>query len=857
MTSNSLWPPGGTTLAFESIGAAAGKIPVRLGYRIVELFSEGLYASPNKAIEELVSNSFDAGAENVHVFLSPDRTKPDAIIAVVDDGTSMDAEGLRNHWRIGVSDKRQAGGIGPRGRRVIGKFGIGKLATFVLGARFTHICKTGGQYFATTMDYSRVEDKGGELAAEDAILELPLRELSEADATVAIPAFIRSGIESNGDFKLFGPESRPTWTIAIISALKDMARELQKGRLAWVLGNGMPLREDFRLFLDGQRLLRTKLKEAPRKTWILGKDIKGTDLPKPCPGDLVSDTQKDLPSPLKHGLVHPLLGRITGRVEIYDDNLTALSEADQSLTFRKNGFFVFVHGRLVNITDERFGLDPDKLRHGTFARFRMIVEIDSLDAELRSTREAVRDVSRTTYARNLLHASFNFARTWMEKDDRTRQPGETVKNKVANSPYSLARRPLVGLAQLAVSGKAKPLYSELPPGLTSEAGNTLVDNLKKAAEVATPFLDNVSTDDIGVERPLGVFNLSSRSLRLNTLHPFTAAHRDNQTILDLLALSTMVDVLTEAHLYNLGVATHEVEAILSIREELFRSFSKKLPRTSHVVAQALLDAQNDPNSLEEELIACFNSMGFDAVRIGGNGKPDGKAEARLAARDGAERRYSLTLESKSKANSGAKASANQVGVSRIARHRKDYDADHAVVLAPDFHASTADAAVLQEMEQDRKLTGKTISLIRTNDLARLVRLVPIKAVGLDRLRGLFSSCFSPDEVKEWIDKLEAEVPQKPPYKEILAIVWELQQTLPDLAVEFATVVTQLKLLHNLHLKKDELVDLCKAMSRMAPQVVVREQTVELTQPPDRILDAVSKTLSSYPVAEQKLTVFEL
>jgi hypothetical protein len=36
-----------------------------------ELLSEGLYTSPNKAIEELVANAFDAGGHRVHVLLPP------------------------------------------------------------------------------------------------------------------------------------------------------------------------------------------------------------------------------------------------------------------------------------------------------------------------------------------------------------------------------------------------------------------------------------------------------------------------------------------------------------------------------------------------------------------------------------------------------------------------------------------------------------------------------------------------------------------------------------------------------------------------------------------------------------------
>ena len=55
---------------FASVGTATDNIEVRLSYRIIELFSEGLYASPNKAVEELVANSFDAGAQRVQVLLS-------------------------------------------------------------------------------------------------------------------------------------------------------------------------------------------------------------------------------------------------------------------------------------------------------------------------------------------------------------------------------------------------------------------------------------------------------------------------------------------------------------------------------------------------------------------------------------------------------------------------------------------------------------------------------------------------------------------------------------------------------------------------------------------------------------------
>jgi HSP90 family molecular chaperone len=85
---------------FVTVGTRRGDIDVRLSYKIIDLFSENLYASPNKAIEELVANSFDAGARTVQVLLSPNLHDQNATIVVIDDGEGMDAAALMQHWLI-------------------------------------------------------------------------------------------------------------------------------------------------------------------------------------------------------------------------------------------------------------------------------------------------------------------------------------------------------------------------------------------------------------------------------------------------------------------------------------------------------------------------------------------------------------------------------------------------------------------------------------------------------------------------------------------------------------------------------------------------------------------------------------
>src|SRR5262245_1304176 len=90
----------------DSIGHPSGKIPVELSTRFLEHCSEQLYSSPQKAFEELISNSWDAGADYVDVRVSSDLTNPAATMAVLDNGASMDAAGLRALWHIAFSPKQ-------------------------------------------------------------------------------------------------------------------------------------------------------------------------------------------------------------------------------------------------------------------------------------------------------------------------------------------------------------------------------------------------------------------------------------------------------------------------------------------------------------------------------------------------------------------------------------------------------------------------------------------------------------------------------------------------------------------------------------------------------------------------------
>jgi hypothetical protein len=366
--------------------------------------------------------------------------------------------------------------------------------------------------------------------------------------------------------------------------------------------------------------------------------------------------------------------------------------------------------------------------------------------------------------------------------------------------------------------------------------------------------------DLSQREPFAILDIETGTLRINGLHPFVAAHRDEyERGRETLSLLAMAEVLTEAHLYELGVTSTTISEVMQRRDELLRNFARSMKRTAYMVAQALEDAVTDQNKLEEELVAAFDSMGFQAVCIGGKGKPDGTAEAPLSAvSDGQAQRYSVSLEAKSKEAPGKKVAARTVSVSTLALHREEYACDHTVVVGPDFPTGQGDdASLVKQIKANKAQTGKTITVVRTVDLARLVRLVPIKGIGLPRLRDFFKTCITAEDSKAWIDALQAEKPVKPPYQAILETIWAQQNEVPAETVEFSAIALALRRDKDIAISKVELAELCRAMSRMTPHVVVRDSRVELTQRPDRILMAAGAVLQQFPEEEQKRTIFRL
>ena len=846
---------------FAAIGDETDNIEVRLSYRIVELFSEGLYTSPNKAVEELVANSFDAGAQRVHVFLPSNLHDQDATIAVLDDGEGMDQEGLKRHWLIGVSNKRRLSAL-PKGRQQIGKFGIGKLATYVLSNRLTHISKCGESYYSTSMDYQTIEKRVDQEVEPKAPIKLVLRELTETQAQRAIDSWTGTAAFKASNTVLFGQGSPESWTLSIMSSLKPKVHEIKPGTLGWVLRTALPLRPDFEIWLNGQMLESSKEGKGLLQRWILGKDL--VELPRPSPKPITVSEDENVVESSEHrfGLHVPDLGRITGYAEAYKDLLTGKSDE----IGRSHGFFVYVYGRLLNVDDGHFAISPDELRHGTFGRFRLVVHMDGLDEGLRSNREGIGEGPLLDRTQDVLRAIFNAVRSIIETHDRDEAPGAKLARLLAASPASLSRRPIVELSRAVATGGRESRYLIVPECQTGEEMETFLADLEsRAADEAERFITGVKIDFEGSTRDgIARFDTQSGVLRLNAWHPFVATFHDeftNKRLGQPLELLAMAEVLTEAHLHVIGVESSKMKNFLSARDQLLRNLADESGRQSSLsLANALLEARNSPDRLEKAACDAFRSLGFDVTPLGKRGEPDGVAAAHLSADDqGKSRQYRVSLEAKSKETSGATVSAKGVGIATVAQHRDKRECEHAIVIGPAFPTTGGDSSALgEQIGADREKSraagaAKTITLIRIDDLARLVRLRPVKQIGLQKLRELFQECSLPEESAAWVETIRQTTVERPPYRRIVETIEALQKKYRKAFVNYSALRVELS--HTtppIEYETDEdLFELCRGMAQMAPGAMFASTTtVELDQSAENVVAAIEAAMQDYPPDER-------
>ena len=798
----------------EEVGKTIDTINVTISYRIIELFSAGLYSSPNKAFEELVCNSYDAFADSVSVYVPPDLTVDSAYIWVCDNGEGMGKQGLKDLWRIGSSGKRTPDR--DKKRLQIGRFGIGKLATYILANKLTYVSKQNGRFLAVTMDYEDISD--------DSDLELKERELTALQAEELLTRYVL-GSDKSLSFELFGQHAANSWTFSILTSLKVKAHEIKDGRLKWVLRTALPLSPGFKLYYNGIQVESSKIDRPLMKEWIIAKN------------DEIAEAHNGISCREAGGqqfLDFENLKGVHGNIELYEDSL---AEGKSTGLGRSHGIFLMVRGRLINIDDPLLGLEA--LTHGVFNRTRIIIHADELDSNLTSTREAVKESQPLHQLKDYIKKKFNneIRKYYFEKENKRNQE-KSISHRLSKTSLTASKRPLLVFADKYFQGKIdNPLLINKP---NFEKRENLLQELRAELNEDESFIKYIDWQLLPASDRIARLDLESRKLTMNLLHPFVANYIDEYKSKLPLQFVAITEVLTEAHLYELGLDELIVNSIIQRRDNTLRELSLSDREGSPAVAQMLKDAVADPTGLEDAVYRALLALGFEATPIGGKGKPDGVATAVLgfSAQDVNES-YSLTYEAKSTGKK--KIQARTAGLAVVNKHKKDYNAQYALVVAIDFEGASDEQSNISATCSQQKITA-----IRASDLIRLLLLSAPKQIGLKRLRGLLDTCYTPMQVRNWIDNIQQGTVEIEPIKDLLDTIYELQKTDTE-PPEIASVRIALnsKLPNGKTLSKDKIKATIESLRTFIPGFIsIEGEKIGIQGTPDKILSVVKSQISN-------------
>lgn len=235
---------GDTMLAIERQSKYLEANPDEIGVVANRAFARSIrelgYKGTPDALNELVDNSYEAGATFCHIifgFPGKSRFKPNAI-AVADDGHGMVPEMIRRALVWGGTD-REGGLRDEQTGRIIGfgKYGFGAPSSCTsIGTKFTFYSKvTDGPWMSSYVDLAEIEDQG-----------------RDYQVPPAAPATLPDWVLYQFDANLY---PSPSGTVVVIEKI-DRLTKVTTPKLAEVLAQKIgvtyhAVRLAFEIYIDG------------------------------------------------------------------------------------------------------------------------------------------------------------------------------------------------------------------------------------------------------------------------------------------------------------------------------------------------------------------------------------------------------------------------------------------------------------------------------------------------------------------------------------------------------------------------------------------------------------------------------
>jgi len=692
-------------------GQEIGKIPVSISSDIIRLFSEGLYRSPHKAIEELVSNAYDADAKQVHILLpeqSEDKENHLAPLWVIDDGHGMNASGFHQLWRVADSNKNKIV-PSPNRRAPIGQFGIGKLAAYVLAWKLMHLSRVGDKFLLTVMNFHDVTKRQHEVVDD---VKISLREIDES---IARNHLAEIELRDPHAWELMFDEKKPspTWTAAALSDFKDLYNKLSSGTLRWVLSTGLPLHSDFMISINGNRVTSSKENLAEIKKIDFCQNLSG-------------------------------IGEVRGTARIHEKQLTT-GKSDQ--VGRSHGFFVRVRNRVINLEDELFGIQQPN--HAAWSRFALEVNAEGLRDHLLSSREGVRDSEHIHEFRDYLLKKFNECRAAFDEWNRKENDQLDIASLLSDHPSFHVIEPLLRSVRDTVKVGSESFYIGIPQEVEKENQSQWLTTYESEA-TEKPF-GKTEFVKHGPNAPALRYDPATRNLLVNSDHPFVDKLTNGDKYRNPAKLFASSEVLLEGQLQDQGVDRTLIADFLRDRDRVLRLMAGDAPPTAKEVLRQLEIANQNHAALEQAVGAAFQILGFEYGRKGGYASgPDGVLYARLGRHKEALADYKLVYDAKQ--TNQPSVSADKINLSGLENFRKQNDADFGFFIAAAYKAEEKNDGVLNK--QMNLEVGRYLTLLKVDHLKHIVQLHFRHGVTLTELRLLFENSRTVLQVNHCLKSLE-------------------------------------------------------------------------------------------------------
>jgi hypothetical protein len=386
----------------------------------------------------------------------------------------------------------------------------------------------------------------------------------------------------------------------------------------------------------------------------------------------------------------------------------------------------------------------------------MEITADGLRDHLLSSREGVRDSGPIDVLRKYLHGIFNVCRKayddWYEKQ----LAGIDIEQLLRDAPSLFVTEPIVAGVRDVVQSESESYYVARPEIAPDEDSESWLAHF--ASQAAQVPIARVAFEETGrYDRTLH-FIPDTRTLVMNLEHPFidklVSGGRDRGAA----TLFGSAELLLDLLLHEQGLSAGRRIDVLDDRDRILRLLAGDMPSTAAEVLRLLDVANQDEIALERAVGAAFQVLGFEYERRGGNVEGcDGVLYARLGRGSGQLADYKLVYDAKQ--TGSTTVPADKINLGSIEDFRVGESAQYGFFLASEY---------ANQMHEDGKLnrliakatTGndpQPVTLLRIQDLRKLVELHYRFGVTLTRLRALFEEAHTVPQVAAWVDSLEVEL----------------------------------------------------------------------------------------------------